>query len=88
MDNRGSHFYLALYWAEALASQQKDTALQNQFKKAYLQLHQNKEVILKELLDAQGTPQDIDGYYIPTLALVNKQMKPSGTFNSILENIN
>ena len=88
LDNRGSHFYLALYWAEALASQQKDTALQNQFKKAYLQLHQNKEVILKELLDAQGTPQDIDGYYIPTLALVNKQMKPSGTFNSILENIN
>ncbi len=88
LDNRGSHFYLALYWAEALASQQKDTALQNQFKEAYLQLHQNKEVILKELLDAQGTPQDIDGYYIPTLALVNKQMKPSGTFNSILENIN
>jgi len=88
LDNRGSHFYLALYWAEALASQQKDTALQNQFKKAYLQLHQNKEVILKELLDAQGKPQDIDGYYIPTLALVNKQMKPSGTFNSILENIN
>ena len=88
LDNRGSHFYLALYWAEALASQQKDTALQNQFKEVYLQLHQNKEVILKELLDAQGTPQDIDGYYIPTLALVNKQMKPSGTFNSILENIN
>ena len=88
LDNRGSHFYLALYWAEALASQQKDTALQNQFKEAYSQLHQNKEVILKELLDAQGTPQDIDGYYIPTLALVNKQMKPSGTFNSILENIN
>ena len=88
LDNRGSHFYLALYWAEALASQQKDTALQNQFKEVYLQLHQNKEVILKELLDAQGTPQDIDGYYIPTLALVDKQMKPSGTFNSILENIN
>ena len=88
LDNRGSHFYLALYWSEALASQQKDTALQNQFKEVYLQLHQNKEVILKELLDAQGTPQDIDGYYIPTLALVNKQMKPSGTFNSILENIN
>ncbi len=88
LDNRGSHFYLALYWAEALANQQKDTALQNQFKEVYLQLHQNKEVILKELLDAQGTPQDIDGYYIPTLALVNKQMKPSGTFNSILENIN
>jgi len=88
LDNRGSHFYLALYWSEALASQQKDTALQNQFKEVYLQLHQNKEVILKELLDAQGTPQDIDGYYIPTLALVDKQMKPSGTFNSILENIN
>ena len=88
LDNRGSHFYLALYWAEALASQQKDTALQNQFKEVYLQLHQNKEVILKELLDAQGTPQDIDGYYIPTLALVDKQMKPSGIFNSILENIN
>ena len=88
LDNRGSHFYLALYWAEALANQQKDTALQNQFKEVYVQLHQNKEVILKELLDAQGTSQDIDGYYIPTLALVDKQMKPSGTFNSILENIN
>ena len=87
LDNRGSHFYLALYWAEALASQNKDQILQERFKKVYQDFKQHKETILDELLKAQGKPLDIGGYYEPTLDLVNKQMRPSSTLNTILENI-
>ncbi|MDG1270103.1 MAG: NADP-dependent isocitrate dehydrogenase, partial [Ulvibacter sp.] len=87
LDNRGSHFYLAFYWAEALANQNKDQILQERFKKVYQDFKQHKETILDELLKAQGKPLDIGGYYEPTLDLVNKQMRPSGTLNTILENI-
>ena len=87
LDNRGSHFYLALYWAEALAKQNKDQILQQRFKKVYQDFKQHKETILDELLQAQGKPLDIGGYYEPTLDLVNKQMRPSSTLNSILEKI-
>ena len=87
LDNRGSHFYLAFYWAEALANQNKDQILQERFKKVYQDFKQHKETILDELLKAQGKPLDIGGYYEPTLDLVNKQMRPSSTLNTILENI-
>jgi isocitrate dehydrogenase len=87
IDNRGSHFYLALYWAEALSIQNIDQALQNRFKTVYDAFKLNKDVILKELLAVQGNAVDIGGYYEPTEALVNKQMRPSTTLNSILEKI-
>ncbi|MGJ8667767.1 MAG: NADP-dependent isocitrate dehydrogenase [Patiriisocius sp.] len=84
LDNRGSHFYLALYWAQALAAQDKDETLKNRFSEVSAKLEKNKEVILKELIDAQGKPVDIGGYYEPTEALVSEQMRPSKTFNKIL----
>ncbi|GER60828.1 NADP-dependent isocitrate dehydrogenase [Patiriisocius marinus] len=87
LDNRGSHFYLALHWAEALAKQTTDGALQKRFKMVYDKLNFNKQLILDELLDAQGNAVDIGGYYEPTEELVNKQMRPSSTFNSILSEI-
>jgi isocitrate dehydrogenase len=87
LDNRGSHFYLALYWAQALANQNKDQILKTRFKKVYDAFDKNKEIILNELLQAQGKPLDIGGYYEPTLDLVNKQMRPSSTLNTILKNI-
>ena len=87
LDNRGSHFYIALHWAEALAKQTTDAALQKRFKMVFDKLNFNKQLILDELLDAQGNAVDIGGYYEPTEALVNKQMRPSSTFNAILSEI-
>lgn len=88
LDNRGSHFYLALYWAQALADQNKDQVLQQRFKKVYQQCKQHKETILNELIQAQGNAIDIGGYYKPNIELVYRQMRPSNTLNTILENIN
>ncbi|RMA64933.1 NADP-dependent isocitrate dehydrogenase [Ulvibacter antarcticus] len=87
LDNRGSHFYLALYWAEALANQNKDEMLKNRFAPVYKKLNENKEKILQELLQAQGHPVDIGGYYEPTDKLVVSQMRPSDTLNRILSEI-
>jgi isocitrate dehydrogenase len=87
LDNRGSHFYLALYWAEALANQNKDEMLKNRFTPIAKKIAENKSKILQELIDAQGKPVDIGGYYEPTETLVTKQMRPSTTFNSILSEI-
>ena len=87
LDNRGSHFYLALYWAQALADQNKDQVLQQRFKKVYQQCKQHKETILNELIQAQGNAIDIGGYYKPNKELVYRQMRPSNTLNTILENI-
>lgn len=87
IDNRGSHFYLALYWAEALASQTKDTALKAQFEPIAKALKDHEEIIVKELIDAQGKPQDIGGYYFPNEALASNAMRPSATFNTILAGI-
>lgn len=84
LDNRGSHFYLALYWAQALAEQNEDKELKDHFKKVSERLEQNKDQILKELLDAQGASVDIGGYYQPEEDKVNKAMRPSETFNRIL----
>ncbi|MEZ4858040.1 MAG: NADP-dependent isocitrate dehydrogenase [Flavobacteriaceae bacterium] len=85
LDNRGSHFYLALYWAEALSKQDKDSDLKKQFAPIASQLKENEFTILEELLAAQGHSVTIDGYYYPSENLVNKEMRASTTLNSILE---
>jgi isocitrate dehydrogenase len=87
LDNRGSHFYLAMYWAEALASQQKDLELKNRFESIAKQLLENETKIVSELNDAQGVKVDIGGYYRLDSAKVDKVMRPSATFNSILAQI-
>jgi len=84
LDTRGSHFYLAMYWAEALAEQDRDTELKAIFTIIFSDLKTNEKQILEELLDAQGKPQDIGGYYKPAADLVAKAMRPSPTLNAIL----
>ena len=87
LDTRGSHFYLALYWAEALASQEEDEDLKALFEEVSERLSQQSEVISAELLDAQGAAQDIGGYYLPDAEKVAGAMRPSATFNEILDRI-
>jgi len=87
IDNRGSHFYLALYWAEALSNQTKDPELKAKFEKVYKQLSENEEKINKELIGAQGKPQDIGGYYRPDDAKASKAMRPSETLNAIIDSL-
>lgn len=84
LDNRGSHFYLALYWAEALASQDKDQDLRDHFKAVSKNLQTNEQKILDELNGIQGSPVDIGGYYKPDEQKTSKAMRPSQTLNSIL----
>ena len=84
LDNRGSHFYLTLFWAEALAEQNEDLELKTAFSTVAEQLKANQEKILKELNDVQGYAVDIDGYYLPNEEKVGKAMRPSETFNTIL----
>ncbi|SMO96195.1 NADP-dependent isocitrate dehydrogenase [Gracilimonas mengyeensis] len=86
-DNRGSHFYLAMYWAKALANQTKDAELAEHFKAVAEKLEANEDQINKELIDAQGSPQDIEGYYWPNRELVFDKMRPSKTLNEIIENV-
>ncbi|MBK0383240.1 NADP-dependent isocitrate dehydrogenase [Pedobacter sp. SD-b] len=83
-DNRGSHFYLALYWAEALAAQTKDATLKARFAPFAKTLAQNETKISAELIAAQGKPQEIGGYYNPSDNLASKAMRPSVTFNNAL----
>ncbi|CAM4351315.1 NADP-dependent isocitrate dehydrogenase [Zobellia roscoffensis] len=87
IDTRGSHFYLAMYWAEALANQSKDAELQATFKKVFEVIEGKESTIVDELIKAQGQPQDIGGYYKPNQELAAKAMRPSQTFNSILDTI-
>ncbi|MCT4637409.1 MAG: NADP-dependent isocitrate dehydrogenase [Bacteroidales bacterium] len=87
LDNRGSHFYLAMYWAEALAAQTKDTELQARFAKLHEQLANNEAKIVDELNKVQGPAADIGGYYQPVQELAEKAMRPSATFNTILETL-
>ena len=87
LDNRGSHFYLALYWAEALSEQSEDTNLQEKFKQVSQDLSKNESKIVEELNEAQGNAVDIGGYYQPDQAKVSKAMRPSETFNSILKTL-
>ncbi|MEQ9287310.1 MAG: NADP-dependent isocitrate dehydrogenase [Cyclobacteriaceae bacterium] len=85
LDNRGSHFYLALYWAQALAEQSKDAELKESFAGIAQSLQENETKIVDELNAAQGSSVDIGGYYQPDNALASKAMRPSATFNEILD---
>ena len=84
IDNRGSHFYLALYWAQELASQTEDAELAASFADLASQLAEDEAVIVSELLAVQGSPADIGGYYLPDDALATAVMRPSATFNRAL----
>jgi isocitrate dehydrogenase len=84
LDNRGSHFYLALYWSQAVAEQDEDKELKEHFEKVSTKLKDNEERILQELIDAQGSPVNIGGYYKPEEDKVTAAMRPSDTFNKIL----
>ena len=87
IDNRGSHFYLAMYWAEALATQDKEPALKAIFTPIAAEFAANESKINTELIAAQGKPQDIGGHYQPNPELTEKAMRPSETFNTILAKI-
>ena len=87
LDNRGSHFYLTMYWAQALAEQNSDAELKNIFTKAALKLSKNESNIVEELNLAQGNPVDIGGYYFLNDELATKEMRPSKIFNDILASI-
>ncbi|CAK9890156.1 MULTISPECIES: NADP-dependent isocitrate dehydrogenase [Pseudomonas] len=84
IDNRGSHFYLTLYWAQALAAQSDDAALQARFAPLAKALAENEATIVAELNAVQGKPADIGGYYYPDAELTSKVMRPSQTFNSAI----
>ena len=87
IDNRGSHYYLALYWAQAAAAQDKDQVLRETFSKVAEALSQNEQTINEELLAAQGAAQDVGGYYQPDHALASAAMRPSATLNQIIDAI-
>jgi len=88
LDNRGSHFYIALYWAQALADQDKDAELKTIFTPIATELTSNEAKINEELIAAQGKPQNIGGYYHPNFELTEKAMRPSTTLNTILAKLN
>jgi isocitrate dehydrogenase len=85
IDNRGSTFYLALYWAQALARQSGDAELQARFAPVAAALAENEATITDELLTAQGAPVDLGGYYVPDEAMTERAMRPSPTFNAIID---
>ncbi|MCM2371541.1 NADP-dependent isocitrate dehydrogenase [Aporhodopirellula aestuarii] len=87
LDNRGSHFYLALYWAEALAAQDQDATLKERFTPIAQKMAANEDKIVGELNDAQGVAVDIGGYYFPDEAAAFEAMRPSPTFNQIVESL-
>jgi isocitrate dehydrogenase len=86
IDNRGSHFYLAMYWAEALAAQDDDAALKARFEKVATAMKENEKKINDELLAAQGSPVDIGGYYVIDFDKTTAAMRPSATLNQIVDN--
>ncbi len=87
IDNRGSHFYLALYWAQALAEQSRDADLKSKFAAIAKKLAENEAKINEELLAAQGKPVDMGGYYHPDFDKTSKAMRPSATLNAIIDAI-
>ncbi len=87
LDTRGSHFYLALYWARALSAQNKDAEMQARFAEVAKKLGDNEGKIIGELTAAQGQPMDIGGYYQPDRKKTTKAMRPSSTFNAIVDGI-
>lgn len=84
IDNRGSHFYLAMYWAQALAEQTDDTALQAKFAPLATALSTQEQIIIAELINAQGSAQELGGYFRPDADKVSQAMRPSATFNAAL----
>ena len=87
IDNRGSHFYLSLFWAKAIANQDTDLSLKSEFDKVFKILSENEIKILNELLQVQGKEVDLGGYFRPDLIASNKIMKPSPIFNEIINNL-
>ncbi|HBH34181.1 MAG TPA: NADP-dependent isocitrate dehydrogenase [Psychrobacter sp.] len=87
LDNRGSHFYLAMYWAQELAAQDEDTELKAQFAPVAENLAKNEEAIVKEMNEVQGKPVDIKGYYFADDSLAKSVMRPSQTFNQVIDSI-
>ena len=87
LDTRGSHFYLALYWAEMLAKQTQDPELQARFTGVAQKLAANEDKIVQELIDAQGQPVEMGGYYHPNEEMTAKAMRPSATLNAIVDGI-
>jgi isocitrate dehydrogenase len=87
LDTRGSHFYLALYWAQALATQDQHSVLKKRFQKIAQELESDTSKILEELKNAQGRKQQIGGYYKPDPSLIEKAMRPSQVFNRILKSL-
>lgn len=87
IDNRGSHFYLAKYWAEALANQSKDQVLRDKFQSISSEINENEEKINNELIGSHGKPQEIKGYYKPDESLTEAAMRPSKTLNDIINSI-
>jgi len=87
LDNRGSHFFLAQYWAQALSAQDEDAELKEIFQKLFSTLSENQEKILAELSEVQGKPIDIGGYYHPNLDIVNSAMRPSATLNAAIDSL-
>ena len=87
IDNRGSHFYLAMYWAEALAAQSADAELAAEFAPIAAAMQENEAKINEELIGAQGRPQDVGGYYHPDSAKAYAAMRPSATLNAIVDGI-
>lgn len=85
IDNRGSSFYLALYWAQELAAQTRDPEIRARFAKPAAQLTEKEEIIARELLEAQGQATDIGGYYVPDEDMIRKAMRPSRSFNAIID---
>jgi len=87
LDNRGSHFYLTMYWAQALAEQTKDPELQACFAEIAKELAENEDKITSELLAAQGKPVELGGYYKPNFEMASKAMRPSETFNQAIDTL-
>ncbi len=87
LDNRGSHFYLALYWAEALAAQEENATLKERFTPIARQMAENEAKIVDELNEAQGVEINIGGYYFPDDAATSKAMRPSSTLNQIIDEL-
>ena len=85
LDNRGSHFYIALWWAEAMANQDEDSELASLFSPLAVALANAEATIVQDLIDCQGVPMDIGGYYFPDSAMASKAMRPSPAFNSIID---
>ena len=88
IDNRGSHFYLALYWAQALAAQGEDAGLKAIFGPLAESLARDEEKIVAELIAVQGNQVDIGGYYRPSLEKTAAAMRPSATFNAAIDGLN